>query len=151
MTHDSYCTILVEVFKNHILAENTFLMNHLLWTDHKIMVLKPASKYRIIQQYHNFQSNLINNFQDHSFFYWVKVLQTSFFHHNVNSNVNFFFARVALFILASSNFFLLKFSFLLLTLIQNQFQWRSEIEKRVGDFICYTCFDLVYTFTHWGT
>ena len=43
-THDSYFMIQVEVFTNHILAENVNFMNHK--RDHKNMVLKPAvSKY----------------------------------------------------------------------------------------------------------
>ena len=47
-TCNSYFAILVEVFTNHILAENTYFMNHAEWTEHKIMVLKLANKYQII-------------------------------------------------------------------------------------------------------
>ena len=50
MTCDLYFTILVEVFMNHILAENMYLTNHREWTEHKIMVLKPTIKYQIIWQ-----------------------------------------------------------------------------------------------------
>ena len=59
-TRDSYFTILVEVFTNHILAENMidfriYFTIHLGWTEHKIMVLKPANKNKIIRQ-HNFEN-----------------------------------------------------------------------------------------------
>ena len=47
MTRDSYFMILVEVFMNHILAENTYFMNHIESTEHKIMFLKPTSKYKL--------------------------------------------------------------------------------------------------------
>ena len=57
MTPDSYFTILVENFKNHILAENTYFMNHIEWTEHKIMVLKPTNKCQIISQCHNFKKH----------------------------------------------------------------------------------------------
>ena len=66
-TRYSYFTILVEVFKNHILAENKYFMNLIEWTEHRIMVLKPARMYQIIQQCHNFKNILINNFQHHLF------------------------------------------------------------------------------------
>ena len=32
MTRDFYFTILVEVFMNHISAENTYFTNHVEWT-----------------------------------------------------------------------------------------------------------------------
>ena len=38
-TRDSYITILVEVFTNHILAEKIYFKNHIEWTEHKIMVV----------------------------------------------------------------------------------------------------------------
>ena len=44
-THDSYFTILVEVFTNHVLVENTNFTNHLGWTGHNIMVLKQVKNY----------------------------------------------------------------------------------------------------------
>ena len=50
MTHDSYFTILVEVFMNHMLAESTYFTNHIEWTEHKIMAIKYANKNKIIQQ-----------------------------------------------------------------------------------------------------
>ena len=37
---DSYFMVLIEVFMNHISAENTYFMNHIVWTEHKIKVLK---------------------------------------------------------------------------------------------------------------
>ena len=46
MTTDSYFTILVGVIMNNILAENIYFMNHIEWTEHKIMVLKPANTLR---------------------------------------------------------------------------------------------------------
>ena len=49
MTSDSYFTIPVEVFPNHILAESAHFKNHIEWTEHKIMVLKSANKNEIIQ------------------------------------------------------------------------------------------------------
>ena len=45
MIRDLYFTILVEVFTNHILVENT---NRTEWTEHTIVVLKPSNKYQII-------------------------------------------------------------------------------------------------------
>ena len=48
MTHDSYFTILGEVFMNHIFAENKYFTDHIELREHKIMVLKPANKYQII-------------------------------------------------------------------------------------------------------
>ena len=70
-THDLYFMILVGVFMNHVLTENTYFTNHLEWTKHKIMVLKPASKYKIIWQCHNFENIFINNFLHHQILYWV--------------------------------------------------------------------------------
>ena len=37
---DSYFTILVEVFTNHILVENTYFTNHIEWTEHTITALQ---------------------------------------------------------------------------------------------------------------
>ena len=48
MIHDLYFTIPVEVFMNHILAENTSFKNHAEWTEHKIIAFKPENKYQII-------------------------------------------------------------------------------------------------------
>ena len=39
-TCDLYFMIQVEVFMNHILAENTYFTNHIEWTEHTFMVLK---------------------------------------------------------------------------------------------------------------
>ena len=44
-TRDSYFTILVEVFTNHISAELTYFTNHIEWMEHKIMGYKPANRY----------------------------------------------------------------------------------------------------------
>ena len=65
MTHDSYFMVLVEVFTNHNLTENTYLTNHIVWTELKIMVLKSANKYQIIRYYHNFENIVINDFRHH--------------------------------------------------------------------------------------
>ena len=43
-TPHSYFTILVEVFTSHILAKNTYFMNHIEWTKHKIMKLQISTK-----------------------------------------------------------------------------------------------------------
>ena len=59
--HDSYFTILVEVFMNYILAENTYFINHKELAEHKIMVFKSANNYQIIQQCHDLKSILIND------------------------------------------------------------------------------------------
>ena len=48
-------------------------MNHIEWTEQKIMVLKPANKYQIIQQCHHFKNILIGNFHHHPFLYQAKV------------------------------------------------------------------------------
>ena len=42
-TCDSNFTILVEVFTNRILAENTYFTKHVEWTEQKITALKPAN------------------------------------------------------------------------------------------------------------
>ena len=68
-----YFMILVEVFTNHFLAENTHFMNHLGWTEHEIMVLKPANKCKIIWQCHNFENILIDDFLHHPILYRAKV------------------------------------------------------------------------------
>ena len=69
-THDSYIMILVEVFTNHILEENTFQESYMGWAKYKIiMVLKPANMYQIIWQCHKLKNILIDNFQHHSFPY----------------------------------------------------------------------------------
>ena len=73
-TYDSYFMILVQVFTNHTLAENTYFTNHLAWTEHTIMVLKTTNKYKIIQESHNFEDILINDFLRHPFLYRAKVL-----------------------------------------------------------------------------
>ena len=73
-TRDSYFTILVEVFTNHIFTENTYFTNHLGSTEHKIMILKPANKYEIIRQCHNFENILIDDFQHYLILYQAKVL-----------------------------------------------------------------------------
>ena len=74
MTHDSYFTILVKVFTNHILAENSCFTIWIEWTEHKIIVLKPANKYQIIWNCHNFKIIFMDNFHHHQFLYWAKVL-----------------------------------------------------------------------------
>ena len=66
-TRDSWFTILVEVFTNHILAKNTFLTNHIERPEHKITILKSANKYQISQQCHSFKKH-------HLFFCWVEIL-----------------------------------------------------------------------------
>lgn len=38
MTPDSYFMTLIGVFTNHVLAEHIILMNHIEWTEHKIVV-----------------------------------------------------------------------------------------------------------------
>ena len=75
----SYFTILVEVFKNHILAQNTYFTNHTELTEHKIMVFKLANKYQIIWQRHHFKNILIDDFQHHPILYRATLLQTSVF------------------------------------------------------------------------
>ena len=45
MTRDSYFTILVEVFMNHILAENAQFTNHIERAEQKIMVVQPANRH----------------------------------------------------------------------------------------------------------
>ena len=58
--HDSYFTILVEIFTNRILAENTYFANHIEWTEHKITILKPANKYQLTWECHSFKRSLID-------------------------------------------------------------------------------------------
>ena len=56
------------IFHDSILAENKNFMNHLGWTEHKIMVLKPANKSKIIGQCHNFLKD---------FYQWFPSLSNS--------------------------------------------------------------------------
>ena len=74
MTRDLYFTILVEFFTNHILEENTNFTNHLGWTEQKIMVLKPANKYKIIWQWHDFENIFVDNFLPDPILYQPQVL-----------------------------------------------------------------------------
>ena len=62
ITRDSYFTILVEVFTNHIVAENTYFANHIEWIEHAVVVLKPANKYQIIWQCYNFRTGITDKF-----------------------------------------------------------------------------------------
>ena len=57
---DSNFSILVEVFTNRILAENTYFTNNVEWTEQSITVLKPANKYQLIWQCHSLKSTLID-------------------------------------------------------------------------------------------
>ena len=66
-THDSYFTIVVKIFANHILAEKTYFANHVEQIEHRIMVLQPANRYKIVCQYHNFRNIIANDFQHHQF------------------------------------------------------------------------------------
>ena len=61
MTRDSYFTILLEVFTNHLVAENTYFANHIECTEHAIMVLKPANMYQFIWQCYNFRTGITDN------------------------------------------------------------------------------------------
>ena len=68
-TRDSHFTILVEVFTNYNVAENMYFTNHREWAEHRISALKPASRYQIIPECHDFIFKiLINNFHHHSCF-----------------------------------------------------------------------------------
>ena len=49
-TRDSYFTILVEVFTNHISVENIYFTKHVEWTEHKIVGFKPANRHQITLQ-----------------------------------------------------------------------------------------------------
>ena len=73
-THDSYFMVLVEIFMNHILAETTYSMNRIEWTEQWNGLIKSANKYQIIGQCHNTKNILINDFQHHPFLYRAKVL-----------------------------------------------------------------------------
>ena len=73
MTCDSYFTNLVEVLRNHILAENTCFTNCIEWTENKAMVLKQANKCQIVWC-HDYKNILISNFHHHPFPDWTKVL-----------------------------------------------------------------------------
>ena len=69
-TYDSYFTVSVEVFTNHI-----------GWIEHLTMVLKPENKHQIIQWNHNFKNILFDDFQHQSFF----IKQTFCKHHLLRS------------------------------------------------------------------
>ena len=65
-TRDSYFTILIVVFTNHILTEYTYFTNRIERTEHSIMVLILSNKYQIILQCYYFK-NIIAD--DHPFFF----------------------------------------------------------------------------------
>ena len=56
------------------MTKSTYFMNQKEWTEHKIIVLKPANKYQIIQQGHNFKNIPVDDFQQHEFIYRANVL-----------------------------------------------------------------------------
>ena len=67
MFHDSSWS-----FYESVLAERH--ISRITWREqHKIMVLKPAHKNKIIGQCHNFKNILINNFLHHPILYQAKV------------------------------------------------------------------------------
>ena len=87
-THDSYFTILVEVFTNHILAENTYFANRIEWTKHSIMVLRLSNKYQIILHHNNFKNILVD---DHPFFF-SKLKITNWKDETINhSNIYYYY------------------------------------------------------------
>ena len=57
-THDLYLMILAEVLTNQILAENTYLTNHI---EYRIQNYGPETKYQVFWQCHNFKNSLIND------------------------------------------------------------------------------------------
>ena len=67
---DSYFTILVKVFNNHIFyRKHKFHRSYRISIEHKIMVLKPAIKYEIIWYTSpKFETILINDFWHHSIY-----------------------------------------------------------------------------------
>ena len=87
-THDSYFTILVEVFTNHISAENTYFANRIEWTKHSIMVLRLSNKYQIILHHNNFKNILVD---DHPFFF-SKLKITNWKDETINhSNIYYYY------------------------------------------------------------
>ena len=58
---------------------NACFKNHTEWTEHKIMVFKPATKYQINWQCHNFKNTLLDDFQHHPFVCRAKVLEKNFY------------------------------------------------------------------------
>ena len=74
MTHDSYFMILVEVFLNHILAENTHFtkseQNTRLWSSNLQISTESFSNVIILKTFLSTTSSKIHG---------PKVLQTSFF------------------------------------------------------------------------
>ena len=73
MMCDSYFLILVEVFMNHVSAENICCTNHIEWTEHKVMGFEPPKK-QIIWQCHNFKKYSHGNFSASS----ISLLNKSF-------------------------------------------------------------------------
>ena len=61
-TRDSYFTILIDYFMNHISAEIRNFTNHIKWTGLKIMGFKPANMYQIIRQSLLFMISIIIHF-----------------------------------------------------------------------------------------
>ena len=74
MTRHSYFMILVEIFRNHILAKSIYFWNRSKRAKHKITVLKPVNKCQIFLRCHSFKSILIIDLQHHPFVYRVKNL-----------------------------------------------------------------------------
>ena len=89
---DLNLTILVEVFTNHISAENTYFTNYLEWTEHKIMGFKPANRYRCKHYVYGAEHNKLQSktLTIQTFiYYWIysgvrKVFWKKKFHYTCN-------------------------------------------------------------------
>ena len=66
-TCDSYLTILVEVFTNHISFENSYFTDHIESTEHEIMVLNLQISTKIFCSVMTVEIFLIEHFQHHPF------------------------------------------------------------------------------------
>ena len=71
-------------FHEPYLAENTYFTNRLEWTQHKIMIFKPVSKYQIIRHLHNFK-NILSTISTIIHFF---IKQTFSKHHFTRSRNN---------------------------------------------------------------
>ena len=85
MVHDSYFT--VEVFTNHILAENTYFTNRMGWIEHKIMVLTLANKCQNIPPCHNFKNIVFDYFYHHASLHGAKSFVNIFRELNTNKTI----------------------------------------------------------------
>ena len=101
--------------KSYFSRKNIFHESYIEWTEHKVMVLKPANKYQIIWYYHNIENILIDDFWHHSISLLSKSFSNIIFANCKNQTCTTWFTRALkkYFIKLSNICFLRKFQYLI--------------------------------------